>query len=122
MKNLIKLEEAALFGFSIYMFSLLGLQWWWFPLLILIPDLGMIGYAFSAKFGAVTYNMAHHRAVAIMVWLVGHYLGISWVECAGIILFGHAAMDRIFGYGLKFGDSFHHTHLGWINPPVENIR
>ncbi len=23
-------------------------------------------------------------------------------------------MDRIFGYGLKFGDNFHHTHLGWI--------
>ena len=32
----------------------------------------------------------------------------------GIILFGHASMDRVFGYGLKFGDNFHHTHLGWI--------
>ena len=33
---------------------------------------------------------------------------------AAIILYGHASMDRIFGYGLKFNDSFHHTHLGWI--------
>jgi|GEM_PF-4046304 len=23
-------------------------------------------------------------------------------------------MDRIFGYGLKFGDNFRHTHLGGI--------
>ena len=33
---------------------------------------------------------------------------------AAIILFGHASMDRMFGYGLKFGDHFQHTHLGWI--------
>lgn len=30
------------------------------------------------------------------------------------ILFGHSAMDRIFGYGLKFNDNFKNTHLGWI--------
>ena len=32
----------------------------------------------------------------------------------GVILYGHASMDRIFGYGLKYGDHFQHTHLGWI--------
>ncbi len=32
----------------------------------------------------------------------------------GLILYGHASLDRIFGYGLKFGNSFQHTHLGWI--------
>lgn len=31
-----------------------------------------------------------------------------------IILFGHWAIGRIFGYGLKYGDDFKHTHLGWI--------
>ena len=33
-------------------------------------------------------------------------------QLPGIILFGHASMDRIFGYGLKFSDNFKHTHLG----------
>lgn len=121
MKNLIRFEEAAMFGFSIYLFSLLGMSWWWFPLLILAPDVGMIGYVFGSKAGAVTYNITHHRAVAIVVLLYGYYYGSPWIEFAGIILFGHAAMDRMFGYGLKFSDSFHHTHLGWMKPPEKGI-
>lgn len=32
----------------------------------------------------------------------------------GIILFGHSNMDRIFGCGLKYADSFRHTHLGML--------
>ena len=32
----------------------------------------------------------------------------------GLILFGHSSMDRILGYGLKYPDSFEHTHLGMI--------
>lgn len=119
MKTLLKFEEAALFGLSIYLFSLTGLQWWWFPLLILAPDIGMIGYLHGSKVGAVTYNLTHHRAVAVVVLLVGWYYGSVWIEFCGIILFGHAALDRIVGYGLKFQDSFNHTHLGWIKPPVK---
>ncbi len=119
MKNVIRVEEAAMFGLSIYLFSLLGLQWWWYPLLILAPDIGMIGYLVNPAVGAVTYNLTHHRLVAIGVLLVGFYHGSVWVEMAGIVLFGHAAMDRIFGYGLKYSDSFHHTHLGWIKPPAD---
>ncbi|HAJ82706.1 MAG TPA: DUF4260 domain-containing protein, partial [Zunongwangia profunda] len=30
------------------------------------------------------------------------------------ILFGHSAMDRIFGYGLKYEDNFKNTHMGWF--------
>lgn len=67
MKNVIKLEEAALFGLSVYLFSLLGIEWWWFPLLILAPDIGMVGYAFGTKKGAITYNLFHHRAIAVLV-------------------------------------------------------
>jgi hypothetical protein len=29
-------------------------------------------------------------------------------------MLGHSSADRILGYGLKYSDSFHHTHLGWI--------
>ena len=118
MKSLLKIEEAALFGLSIYLFSLLGMRWWWYPLLLLVPDIGMIGYAFGNKVGAFTYNLTHHRAIGIVVLLIGWYFGSVWIEFAGIILFGHTSMDRMIGYGLKFGDSFHHTHLGWIKPPA----
>ena len=31
MKNLLKLEEAFMFGLSIFLFSKLDYTWWWFP-------------------------------------------------------------------------------------------
>lgn len=114
MKNSLKLEEFAQFIFGIYLFSTLDFTWWWFLVLILLPDISIIGYAFGNKTGAYLYNFFHHKAVAIAVYLIGIYLGNSVVELIGIILFSHSAMDRIFGYGLKFITSFNDTHLGKI--------
>lgn len=31
-----------------------------------------------------------------------------------MILFAHASLDRVFGYGLKYADGFSHTHMGDI--------
>jgi len=101
MKNLIKIEEAAMFGLSIFLFNLTDFAWWWYPLLILTPDIGMIGYLAGSKVGAFTYNLFHHKAVALLVLCIGWYVGNAWVELAGIILFGHSSMDRILDYGLN---------------------
>lgn len=114
MKQSLKLEEFGQFTLSILLFSHLDYAWWIFPTLILLPDLSMIGYAFNTKVGAFTYNLFHHKLLAIGIFATGFWLGNSAVELTGIILFGHAAMDRIFGYGLKYPDDFKHTHLGWI--------
>ena len=115
MKNLLKTEEVAMFGFSIVLFTLTEFAWWWYALLILAPDVGMFGYRAGKKAGAWTYNLFHHKAVAILILCLGWYISNEWLELAGIILFGHSSMDRIFGYGLKYLDSFQHTHLGWLN-------
>ncbi|MEQ9402403.1 MAG: DUF4260 domain-containing protein [Cyclobacteriaceae bacterium] len=114
MTNIIKLEELLMFLFSAFLFSQTDHSWWLFFALILTPDIGMLGYLINTKVGAFTYNLFHHRGLAVVVLAGGMYFGISVVELAGIILFGHACMDRIFGYGLKFGDSFKNTHLGKI--------
>ncbi len=114
MKNLIKLEEAAMFAFSIYLFSLTDFAWWVYLVLILVPDIGIAGYLFNNKIGAWTYNLFHHKAIAVLVLCLGWYFSNEWVALSGIILFGHASMDRMFGYGLKYPESFHHTHLGKI--------
>jgi hypothetical protein len=112
MKNLIKLEELAMFLVSILLFSQLEYAWWIYLVLILAPDIGMIGYSVSTKLGAITYNLFHHKGIAILIGCVGWYYGNSDLQLTGIILFGHASMDRIFGYGLKYPDHFKHTHLG----------
>ena len=97
-----------------YLFSLLNYEWWWFLVLILTPDIGMFGYLFSAKIGAITYNIFHHKGIAILIYLLGIYLSIPLCQLIGIILFSQAAMDRIFGYGLKYVKGFKYTHLGEI--------
>lgn len=37
--------------------------------LLLLPDIGMIGYILNAKIGTITYNLLHHRLVASLVAL-----------------------------------------------------
>ncbi|WP_420317356.1 DUF4260 domain-containing protein [Ekhidna sp.] len=112
MKNLIRLEELVMFLLSIYLFSFLDYAWWIYLLLILTPDIGMLGYLINAQVGALTYNMFHHKGIALFIGFMGLWWSIPELQLASIILFGHASMDRIFGYGLKFSDNFKHTHLG----------
>lgn len=114
MNNLLKLEELGQFLLSIILFNQLDYPWWVFPACILLPDLSMIGYLASAKIGALLYNFFHHKLVAITILIFGFWLNNPLLTLTGVILFGHSAMDRIFGYGLKFNDDFKHTHLGWI--------
>lgn len=114
MKTIIKLEELGLFILGIYLFSFLSFEWWWFLILILAPDLSMIGYIFGNKSGAFFYNVFHHRAIAVLLYILGSYFKIELLQLIGIILFSHAAMDRFFGYGLKYEKGFKYTHLGEI--------
>lgn len=112
MTTVLKLEEVAQFGLGIYLFTLLPFAWWWFPALLLTPDIGMIGYAINNKIGALTYNIFHHKAIAIIVYLVGIYVSSPVVQLIGVILFAHSAFDRMLGYGLKYEKGFKFTHLG----------
>jgi hypothetical protein len=114
MKTTLKLEEFALFLLGIFLFVQLPFAWWWFLVLILAPDIGMVGYLFGNKAGAISYNIFHHRGIAVVVYLAGIYLHSDVTQLMGIILFSHAAMDRMFGYGLKYEKGFKFTHLGEI--------
>lgn len=114
MKLLITLEDIGEFVLAVFLFSRLAYAWWWFPALLLLPDLSMTGYLINTQIGAYLYNLVHHKALGISVALIGFTLASSVLMLAGIILFAHSAMDRVFGYGLKYTDSFKHTHLGWI--------
>lgn len=114
MKSIIKLEELGLFILGIYLFSQMEYAWWWFLVLIFVPDISMIGYAFGNKAGALGYNIAHHRGIAVAVYLIGIYCSNVEIQLSGVILFSHSAMDRMLGYGLKYETGFKYTHLGEI--------
>lgn len=118
MRNLIKVEELFLFLFSVFLFAQLDYVWWWYPILLLAPDIGMLGYVANPRVGALSYNLLHHKAVAIAAYVVGVYIGSSVLQLAGVIILGHSSLDRALGYGLKYFDSFSHTHLGQIGDSV----
>ena len=114
MKNSLKLEELLLLGLSIILFTGLDYAWWWYALLFLTPDLSMIGYLWDPRFGSWTYNLVHHKGVAVALYVLGYLLGFPTLQFAGTLLLGHSSFDRILGYGLKYPDSFQNTHLGII--------
>jgi Domain of unknown function (DUF4260) len=122
MKIILQLEELAIFLCSILAFSTLPFAWWWFPVLILLPDISMLGYTVNNKVGAISYNIFHHKAIALAVLVMGYYLLNDYWLLTGIILFGHSAMDRCMGYGLKYFKGFSFTHLGSIGKGKEKVN
>jgi hypothetical protein len=114
MKTLLRLEEFALFLFAVFLFTKLDYPWWLFLILFLTPDLGALGYLGGSRVGAATYNLTHHKGIAIAFYLAGILASIEALQLVGVIMFAHSSLDRVFGYGLRYTDSFDHTHLGWV--------
>lgn len=114
MKTLIKIEELFLVTLAFYLFLNLNYAWWWFLILFFAPDLSMIGYLVSPQVGAFTYDFIHHKGTAVALFVLGSFFHLQWAQAAGLIILAHSSFDRILGYGLKYPDSFQHTHLGRI--------
>lgn len=114
MKMTLKLEELAMLLLGIYTFGFLYFSYWIFLVLFFVPDIGMIGYFFGNKAGAFTYNLFHHKGLAIMIYLAGFFFLNEYLQLAGVVIFSHAAFDRLIGYGLKYEEGFKFTHLGEI--------
>jgi hypothetical protein len=116
-KALLRIEGATLFAASIAVFALQGQQWWLYPALLLVPDIFMLGYLRDTRLGAIFYNLGHSYPAAALVTVLGFSLGSPLTVAIGAIWFGHIGWDRMFGYGLKYGTSFKHTHLGDLEKP-----
>jgi hypothetical protein len=81
---------------------------------IYLVAVSMVGYLAGPKVGALVYNLAHNQATGLMVLGAGVVSGVSPLVLAGAVLVGHAGMDRLAGYGLKYPSAFGDTHLGRI--------
>jgi len=106
-------------GLSIYAFSLTSFEWWWYPLLFFLPDIGIAGYLGGNRAGAAAYNLLHHKGTSVVLWFLGASLGINAFLLLGIVFFGHSSFDRVFGFGLKYGTGFRFTHLGEIGKSAQ---
>jgi len=109
-----RIEGLALLVLGVIGFASADASWWWLIGLLLVPDLSMIGYLANPSMGATIYN-AGHTLLGPGLLFAWHWRGgPTWVLVAATVWLVHIGMDRLFGYGLKFGDDFTHTHLGPI--------
>ena len=68
---MIRLEEAAMFAGCLFGLFYLDVEWWYYPILFIGPDISMIGYMVSSSVGAMTYNLFHHKALAVALLILG---------------------------------------------------
>jgi hypothetical protein len=85
--------------------------WWLFLVLILAPDLAMVGYAFGARAGAIAYDALHTYAVPVTLAAAGVVWDVDTLVAVALIWIAHIGADRAIGYGLKYPSGFKDTHL-----------
>jgi hypothetical protein len=107
-----RLEGLAALVLGVAIYAWLGQSWVIFAVLFLVPDLTMLGYVRSARFGALIYNLGHTYAAPALLALAGLAIGPLAYGLAAIWA-AHIGADRLLGYGLKL-ESFEATHLGPI--------
>ncbi len=74
----------------------------------------LLGISLAPKTGAILYNIAHHKGVAIALMFAGLTWKLDICLIFGLLFYSHSSFDRMIGYGLKLPDSPNHTHLGNI--------
>jgi hypothetical protein len=111
---LLRTEGAALFALAFVLYWQFGASWILFVVLLLAPDVGMLGYINGNRVGAVVYDMFHTYLPPAVLAIVGILTEARFFYPLGLVWFAHIGMDRALGYGLKYPTGFRHTHLGWI--------
>lgn len=113
-RRLLQVEGAAIFASSIWAYSRSSQSWWAFAGGLLLPDLGMVGYLANTVAGAAFYNAVHTETPPILLLCTGFARSDARFTGVALIWLAHIGMDRMLGYGLKYGTGFGHTHLGMI--------
>ena len=115
MKLILKLEEVSLMLlFSFIYFHYFSGSWVLFVSLFFVPDISFVFFLLSKKSGAILYNIFHHKGIIVLFIALGYFISNDIILKVGLIFMAHSCFDRVAGYGLKYLDSFDHTHLGWI--------
>jgi hypothetical protein len=87
------------------------MSWVLFAVLILAPDLGLMGYLAGPRVGAHAYNLTHNIVLPIIIASVGWATAAPTVLAVALIWIAHIGIDRALAYGLKYPDDFRRTHL-----------
>ena len=111
---ILRAESVAVFVAGVLLYLQLGGEPLWLLLLLLVPDISMVGYLDGSRLGALTYNLVHNLVIGLLALAIGWFAAIAPLAIAGAVLVAHVGMDRSLGYGLKLPTDFKDTHLGRI--------
>lgn len=109
-----RLGGAAMFVAATVAWFTSGFGWLPFVLLLFAFDLFMLGYLAGPKVGAAVYNLGHSLilpSLCVVAFLLSER---DWALALSCLWFAHIGVDLAFGYGLKYPEGFHATHLGTI--------
>lgn len=119
VRTILQLEALLVFISLIAAYWFLHANWIVFVVLLLTPDLAMLPYLRSARIGAWCYNAFHTFAGPVILGACAIFIHV--LAPLAVIWAAHIAMDRACGYGLKYEDSFGHTHLGMIGKSASQV-
>jgi len=111
IKVLLSMESMTVLAVSLFLYSQSGFSWIMFFVLLLFPDLAMVGYLKNKRVGSYLYNTFHTYTLPAIAVALGYLLPVPILIAVGLIWAAHIGMDRLVGYGLKYETDFKDTHL-----------
>jgi Domain of unknown function (DUF4260) len=108
---MLRVEGAAMLAASVLLYWMNGGSWWLFALLLLVPDVSMVGYLAGPRVGAAAYNVFHSYPLPAALGIFGLLAVSPFAVAVALVWFAHIGMDRLVGYGLKYPTGFKDTHL-----------
>lgn len=108
---LLRAEGFAILIITLIAYHELNGKWLIFFLLLLWPDVFMLGYLINVRVGASLYNLVHTEVWPVLLGAVAYFEHWHKALLFAIIWLAHLGMDRTLGYGLKYPTAFKDTHL-----------
>jgi hypothetical protein len=108
---LLRAEGGIIFGASLLLYGELRSSWILFVVLVLAPDLSMLGYLLDIWLGTALYNLFHVLVAPLLLIALSIFYKQLWLLPYGLIWTAHIGVDRLLGYGLKYPTRFQDTHL-----------
>jgi hypothetical protein len=109
--RLLRLEGLAVFFGALVVYFDADFGWLLLVLLILAPDLSMLGYLGGRTVGAVSYDVAHTYVLPVALGVAGVVAGSETAPQIALVWLAHIGIDRFLGYGLKYPTHFRDSHL-----------
>lgn len=110
-RALLHVEGGVVAVAAVALYFHMGSPWWLLVLLVLAPDLSMLGYLAGPAVGAIAYDVVHTYAGPVAFGAIGVLADSDLAVQLALIWIAHIGVDRALGYGLKYRSGFADTHL-----------